>query len=139
MILFVDNEPVRIAPWVRAFEAAFGEVKLITDAQQAIAFLESEPRPPVDLLVWDLMMPTTGRLTDEETALGTRTGLVVHRVFRSRYPKVPAILLTNVRDDALLARYDSATDRAGRKDRLTPRPAIALAREMGVGGGEPTE
>ncbi len=136
MILFVDDEGRRVAPWLEALEEAFGPVRLCVDPDAALVLLEADPRPEVRLLVWDLMMPTSGagRLTDEETEYGTRTGVAVHRRFRELYPDRPAILLTNVRDDALIARYDQpdGPDRAGRKRHLVPSKLVALAEELGV-------
>ena len=78
MILFVDDEGRRVAPWLEALEEAFGPVRLCVDPDAALVLLEADPWPEVRLLVWDLMMPTSGagRLTGDRASgrPGVRSG-----------------------------------------------------------------
>lgn len=132
LILFVDDEPRRVAPWVDALREAFGTVEFRGGVGAALSFLDEDPRP-VDLLVWDMMMPTEAGMTDEQTAYGTRTGRVVHARFRQRHSEKPAILLTNARDDGLFAEVRRGLhDHAGRKRDLTPSKLVDLVASLGL-------
>ncbi len=138
MILVVDDEPRRVAAWVDELREAFGRVEVCPSASEALARIRAAGPGEIRLLVWDLMMPVDDSLTDEETQYGTRTGLVVYKCFRERFPRTPAILLTNVRDDALFRDYEHKPhDHAGRKFELLPTQLVEIARSLGVTGEAP--
>lgn len=132
MILFVDNEPHRVVDWVDALTDEFGEgsVVFMDNAPEALGFIRSEECVPVDLLICDMMMPTGGDIDNEEAEYGTRTGVVVIREFRELFPDKPVIVLTNVRDDALMARYNQDNCRAGQKRDVLPLPLVKWVQEM---------
>lgn len=136
MILLVDDERGRIEPWYEALREAFGDVRVCERVGEALAIMSAEPRPRIDLLVWDLMMPVEA-VSEIEAAYGTRTGRVVHSRFRQLYPDKPAVLLTNARDDVLFGQITSASplDLAGRKRDVTPNRLVELARKLGVARG----
>ena len=129
MILFVDDEPLRIRPWVKACEDAFNRhVELSTRVEDALDLFEAGAA--IDLLVWDLMMPR-GPFGDPDTEYGTRTGLLLLARFRESYLDNPAILLTNVRDDALFSRLGELEHvHVGRKRDLGPTELVEIARRL---------
>jgi CheY-like chemotaxis protein len=134
MILFFDDEPVHMELWREELEREFGEVRMITMAGELLSFLEEDPPPSLDLFVFESMAPTPPSFDDARTEYGTRTGVSLFDLFRARYPEVPAILLTNVRDDPLLRRFNDPARRlgSGRKRDLGPKNLVKLARALGV-------
>ena len=134
MIYFVDDEPERIGAWVRLFRATFrGTVDVVPTAAEALHRLIEGEIEGLRLVVWDLMMPISGGLDPDETEFGTRTGLALFRRFRQRHPDVPSIVLTNVREDRLLAELNAMPNvRAGRKCDLLPMDLVKVAQALGV-------
>lgn len=127
-VVMIDNELARIAPWFQAVRDALGEahVELILTVDAALARFDGGR---IDLLVWDLMMPR-GSLDERDTQYSTRTGEVLYERFRARWPRTPAILLTNVLDHAVLAAYaQPPLSRSARKRDLGPDALVALVRE----------
>lgn len=107
MILFVDDEPIRMKPWTEALRRDVGDVRVCRTAQEALAALSEAVEPT--FVVLDVMMPTTGDLDDTRTEFGTRTGLVLLGRIRSRFPTVPILVLTQVQDREVaqeVRRYD---------------------------------
>jgi CheY-like chemotaxis protein len=113
-IVMLDNEPARIGPWLQALQKVHGpdRVELITTVAAALDRFEGAP---IDVLVWDLMMPR-GPLDEGATEYSTRTGEVLYRRFRERWPGAPAILLTNVLDQSRLRALFEATPESGSQE-----------------------
>ncbi len=134
MILFMDDEPGRVRPWVVALERAFGAgfVRLVPSAGLVLDELADLPVRSLDLFVCDLMLPTPAQLDDTEAEFGTRTGQRVFERFREKFPDVPAVVLTNARDDALFEQFQGPLNWAYRKRDLVPTELVALARRLGV-------
>lgn len=137
MILFVDDEPVRMRPWTYALEAAGYEVLVVDDAAQAIRAFH---RDDLDFVFLDLMMPTSGDLDDQETEYGTRTGLVLLRQLRDAQRQVGAALLThagvsvltNVGEPDLIDVAAALGATYHRKRDLTPNKLVTLLRDKGI-------
>lgn len=129
-IVVVDDEKAAVAPWLDELTEQF-EVVYFDDASQALDALPGLVREGFDLLVCDLMMPTGPGMSPDRTSSGTRTGLLVYDVFREALPRLPVIVLSNVRDDKLFARLreDPAT-RAARKRHLLPDALAKWVNEM---------
>lgn len=116
MIVVVDDEAIRIKPWLRALHRAFGatQVRHYSDAADAIMAIR-DGRESIDLLIWDVMMPTPRNMTEEETRWSTRTGVAVYHAFCRHHADRPAIALTNVNDEALVRTLERKNHLIARK------------------------
>ena len=104
-ILWVDNDPAYIDPYVSALVDRGDEIKIVTTARAADSVLDKET---YDLVILDVMIPTRSAEEEEiynpeETDNGLKTGLVFYRRNRQRLmlTDTPILVLT-VRLDRLI-------------------------------------
>src|SRR3712207_3063084 len=98
MILFVDDEPLRIQSYVDELDSRGYDVLLRTDVDSARRVMQ-DGRERVELVILDIMMPPGAALTWEQTGCGLKTGLHLYREIRMEAPELPVIILTNVPDE----------------------------------------
>ncbi len=130
MILVLDDEPGRLTPWTKTLKKAYPEeVEILRDPEQARERCKSGH---VDLLIWDVMLPTPAEFDEADTDYGSRTGRVVYQALRYHAPQTPSIMFTNVLDEGL---WDSLEPRPGldrrhRKPHTTPAELVETVREL---------
>jgi CheY-like chemotaxis protein len=101
-ILWVDNDPAYISPYIEALEDRGSIVTVVTTAIDAESALNKER---YDLLILDVMIPTKSEREEEiyhpeETEYGLKTGLIFYRRNKERLTKTKTqILVVTVRLD----------------------------------------
>ena len=131
MIVFIDDEPDRIEPWIARTRQELGTDPLVLpSADKAQAWICRSAGLEIDLLVCDLMLPPTTQMDARRTEFGTRTGLLLVEEFRAIHPAVSVLILTNVLDDALVQRIQDPWIRVARKAEMLPSRFVEAAREL---------
>lgn len=104
-ILWVDNDPAYIQPYVRALAERGDQIRIVTTARTAESVLDMES---YDLVILDVMIPTKSTEEEEvyrpeETDHSLKTGLVFYRRNKHRFmmTDTPVLVLT-VRLDRLI-------------------------------------
>jgi len=130
MILWLDDEPHYTATFADVISAD-GRFQLIRerDVDVALDLIARTDFKP-DLLIWDVILPP-GRLGLEQTRNGLDTGEFFYIEFRRRFPKVPAILFTNVSRADVHRRFNSENGKssAWRKRDLLPEELLGKIKQ----------
>ena len=94
-VLFVDDEPVRMAPFVTTLEDAGYKVIMATSAGEAVA-LANEHKGEIEALIVDIMIPTC--LEGDAEVDPRRAGLWALQEIRKipELARIPAIMLSAV-------------------------------------------
>jgi hypothetical protein len=96
-----DNEwPTRM--YVLALEQAGLAVKHCRTTDEA---LRVAPTVAPSALVVDIMIPPGQPYREKDTGEGLRTGILLYADLRTRFPDVPAFILTNMADPDVLAHF----------------------------------
>lgn len=115
MILFVDDEPERIASHVEELEF-HGYFIVVATSVKELTRLFDEPGVPE--LVVRVMMPP-GELENSQD--GLRTGVLLLPEVRNRWPGVPVMALTNVSNPSTLDAAGRLGARVVQKRDVAPR------------------
>jgi CheY-like chemotaxis protein len=94
MILFIDDEPLSVEPYVHAVEAKGFEVKLLRTVKAVNQFLKASRSEPL-CIVLDVMFPADKSLPSSLTSSGLTTGMPLFASLRAHYDSVPVVVLTN--------------------------------------------
>lgn len=138
-VVVVDDEITRIAPWTRRLKAelaadARGPVPLLVfpGVRETVDFVEGPEgfETPVGLFILDSMLPAGGPFTDAQTGYGLRTGGMLRSWLRSRYPEVPALMLSQHQDPRSLLGELGPLDVVYRKRDLMPAQLAEEARRL---------
>lgn len=95
MILFVDEEPRWVRTYIEALRDADYEVTHATTVDEALVIFRTK-MAVIELIILDVMMPPGYAFKDEDTVLGTHTGLFIFEKIREIASHLPIIILTNV-------------------------------------------
>lgn len=104
MILFVDDEPRHMSPYVRQLTEAGLQVSFKDTVDEALEYIEGNPSA-VSLLVLDIMMPPGRSFDSAQTRYGLDTGIRFYERVRRHSPALPVIILTNVTDERVARRF----------------------------------
>ncbi len=94
MILFIDDEPEYITPYVDAFRLEGFEVQVISDVDVAWHIIRNN-KDSVDAVFLDIMMPPGRLFSGSDTKEGLRTGLNFLHLMKQLDEHIPVICLTN--------------------------------------------
>lgn len=131
MILFVDDEPGAMRPWITELRAALDGCEVVVAAGVAEALKVAElKRGAVEVVVMDLQMPVDGPIEAERADFGQLTGIPLRDVLREKLPDVPAVFLTNRLDEPLLAALRGKGDLAYRKRNQRPKELVNTIRSL---------
>jgi len=118
MILFIDDEPDYVKPFLKAFELSGFPVYITTDLDNALTTIESQ-EDDILAIILDIMMPP-GKLFDlENTDQGLRTGLRLLEHLKEVYEKIPVVILTNL-DKSRLGKITHGNCLIFEKKEITP-------------------
>ena len=95
--MWADDDQLNNEPAVEALEYEGFKVLKAASGSAVLSQLERH-WPDVDVLVLDIKMPPGSKLRSMDTLNGHRTGLVLAKRLRERYPKLPLLVLSFVRD-----------------------------------------
>jgi predicted nucleotide-binding protein len=96
-VLWADDDQLNNEPAVEALE--YEGFKVLTAASgSAVLSQLAQHWPNVHVLVLDIKMPPGSKLRGRDTLNGHRTGLVLAKLLRERYPQLPVVGLSFVRD-----------------------------------------
>ena len=99
-LVFIDDEKTPLEYYQRALRHSGFDVLACLSPDDAFSCLDRLAAPPA-VLVLDVMMPGGRRYPDlETTAYGLKTGVLLYRDLRPRYPQAPIIVLTNVSEQS---------------------------------------
>jgi CheY-like chemotaxis protein len=101
MILFVDDDVRSLRPYCDELEFRGRECRIAGSVDEALRVLRSNTNE-IELVVWDMMMPSGKTFAGKDIDGGLRTGEYFYQSMRSLLPDVPAVLFTN-RDVGQLA------------------------------------
>jgi len=96
MILFIDDEPRRVKPYIEELKLSGYQVEFKDNVDDALIFWE-ERKQDLELIVLDIMMPT-GDNCDASAPKEAECGLETGIYFYNKYLKsqgVPVILFTH--------------------------------------------
>lgn len=100
MILFIDDEPHYIRPYIQAFELKGFDVKVVNNVDEAWEIIESSQKDILAIII-DIMMPP-GKLFDlESTKQGLRTGEAFIAKLKDLDEGMPVVVLTNAEKSEL--------------------------------------
>lgn len=103
-ILLVDDDHGPMDYFVEALRHRNFEVKQVDSVDVFFAQFDRARTPlDFDLMVVDMMMPRGSRLTSEETDEGHRSGVLMVRAIRAKYPFLPIVVLSNYSEPQVLA------------------------------------
>lgn len=94
MILFIDDEPRIVEPYIEAISEKGFEVRVLTSVTEVDAFLEAREHIP-KCIILDIMFPGEGDFSRTLTSDGLTTGMPLFASLRSYFPDVPVIIFTN--------------------------------------------
>lgn len=97
MILIIDEEKRRLAPYISELESSGYEVHVAMDVDSAVKFLPGN-LDRIELVILDIIMPPGTVFQDEDTRNGLRTGIPMYHRVRRDAPHMPVVVLTNVSD-----------------------------------------
>lgn len=95
MILLIDEEPRYVGTYIEELRDVGYDVIYATQVDEALAILKTKAAS-IELVILDVMMPAGSAFKDEDTVLGTKTGLFFFRRLREIEQQLPVIILTNV-------------------------------------------
>ena len=101
MILFVDDDVRSLRPYCDELEFRGRECRIVGSVDEALRVLKRQSSE-IELVVWDMMMPSGKTFAGKDIERGLRTGEYFYQRMRSLLPDVPAVLFTN-RDVGQLA------------------------------------
>jgi len=125
MILFVDDEAAQMASHVDELEISGYSVTTATTVAELRRYLRGAETPEAVLL--DVMMPPGDLVNAGE---GLRTGILLLREIRERWPAVPVIVLTNVSNPGILSAAEGSGARVVRKQNVLPHDLPELVRSV---------
>src|SRR6266581_6580970 len=96
-VLWAEDDQLNNQPAVEALEYEGFRVLTATSGSMVLSLLQRYWRN-MDLLILDIKMPPGERLRRSETFNGHRTGLVLGKIVKKLYPKLPILGLSFVRD-----------------------------------------
>ena len=110
MILIVDDERRYIDQYkLELVLCGYNDqVRLETNVDAALEFAEGN-LAGIQLLILDIMMPSGQSFKGTNTDSGLRTGVQFYERIRKQAPTLPVIILTNVGDPELEARFERET------------------------------
>ena len=94
MILLVDDDIRSLRPYCDELEYRGRKCRLVGSVDEAIRVLKHQARD-IELLVFDMMMPSGKVFASKDLDGGLRTGEHFYREFRKMLPDAPAVLFTN--------------------------------------------
>jgi CheY-like chemotaxis protein len=94
MILFIDDEPARIEPYINSVSALGLQTTTLASIEAVEAFLGQRTQPPT-CIVLDVMFPGDPGLPSALTAKGLNAGMALFGPLRAHFPDVPILVLTN--------------------------------------------
>jgi two-component system NtrC family response regulator len=104
-VLFIDDEKKLVENAAPVLEAKGFEVLATTDIAKAIdAFANKN----FDIVLVDIAMPPTSDMDAKALSYGRETGIEVIRRLRAIKSNVPIVVLTVIRDTAILSRIREA-------------------------------
>lgn len=111
MILFVDDEDIRMESYREELEFASYKVQYESSVDSAIVFFK-ENLEDIELIILDVMMPPGEAFANQKTHHGLRTGAYLYEYIRKVRSNIPVIFLTNVSDEALINKVEQASGEA---------------------------
>ncbi len=99
-VLFIDDEKKLVENVAPVLEAKGFEVTATTDIAKAIDALASIS---FDVVLMDIAMPPSADMDAKALSYGRKTGIEVVRQLRAIKPDVPIVVLTVIRDRAILS------------------------------------
>lgn len=129
-ITLIDDEHAPMDLYVRALRQSGFEIQHLDSVELALKHIR-EAEVPSDLYIIDLMMPPGTALDLEAAGFGLKSGIIVHRQLRQRFPSVPVIVLTSVSNPSILEAipFDEHTKREAKIDVL-PFQLVTKVREI---------
>lgn len=109
-ILLIDDEEMPANYYVQAFEMEGVKVSRAKSTDEALDLAQKDG--PFDMIIIDIMMPPGERLANLDTQDGLTSGIALYEMLAAICPNVPAIFLSNVRNQNIL-------DQAARETKLT--------------------
>ncbi len=94
MVLFIDDEPRFISPFIDAFHFSGFSVQVLTDVDSAWDIIKART-DEIDAIILDIMMPPGRLLEGYETKEGLRTGLLFLELMKDLDERIPVVCLTN--------------------------------------------
>ena len=94
MILFIDDEPRFIAPYIDAFKLSQFDVVVKDSVDEALEFIKKN-KDDIDVVMLDIMMPPGRILKGSDTKEGLRTGLRFIELMKEIDEQIPIVCLTN--------------------------------------------
>jgi CheY-like chemotaxis protein len=136
-ILWVDDQPYRVEPWVESLREAGAEVVEASSPKVALDLYASGAK--FGLMILDVMMPPTG-LSPMQTDYGRLTGGRLLQTLRDRGYSGPALLFTNGRIlEDLKPFMDEHTKAARKIDQPADKLPGWLTKAWGLKLGGPPE
>jgi len=130
VLLFIDDERRRMAPFVEELEASRYPVHFEEQADSAWQFFETH-KAEIKLVILDIMMAPGGIGDSESPGAGSRTGVLLFERIRSVTPRMLVIIFTNVSDPAVAQRFARENEcQFFRKASLLPHELVAEVRAM---------
>jgi len=103
-VLLIDDDYLPIQYYISRLEKNNYEVLHYLNPDDAFAYIEKE-RPCLDGIVLDIMLPPGRKYKNMPTNQGLKTGSFLLKDLLELYPKVPVVVLTNVRNPKTLAEF----------------------------------
>jgi CheY-like chemotaxis protein len=100
-ILIIDDDKFPTTYYVKYLQATG---KFDVRWEQRIDRILQYLSEPYDVVILDIMMPPGDELAGEDCSNGMTSGVVILNKLRSLHPKLPILILTNVKDETTLER-----------------------------------
>ncbi len=94
MIVFIDDEPRFVEPYVDSAESRGLPTRVLSSVAEVQAYLLESPDPP-KCIVLDVMFPSDPGLPGSLTDRGMTTGMPLFASLRARFPSVHIVVLTS--------------------------------------------
>ena len=135
LLVFVDDDKWNMEPYVEALSKYGWDVKYFSGVDSALEFIRNEGSS-MRLLIWDMMMPPGKSFDNQEHSHGLATGRLFFEAVRKLFPRVPAILLTILRDEVVLDKYRKMPHcTALRKQDILPSGLTEFAEQFFLSNG----
>jgi CheY-like chemotaxis protein len=131
-IMFIDDEPRRMKPYVDELEDAGHEVLFRDDTDEALKTLRG-PSEKFDVVVVDISVAAGIEYKYDDTDNGSRTGIALYDTIKSERPGQKVIVLTNVPDPRLaehFAKEDGSICLFARKPDILPFQLVEMIEEF---------
>jgi len=130
LILLVDDDRLPMQFYIKALQLKGYEVKHCLDTDSALDFVK-EKKEQIHAIILDIMMLPGNVYKDEDTNEGLRTGVFLFGDIRKHCPKVPIVVLTNVKNPKTLVEFkDKAFIEVLQKIDYTPFELVRLIDKM---------